>query len=932
MIKISDGRIIIDTEIDSSGAAAGAERLKNTINQSKQSFNGYTKETQKLQRQLDMLKYQLGGEVPQATQEAYQKMFQLRQEIRQASRQYGSYSAEAMKAKNALHEFALGLDDTTFKQVYMRSQLGLTDAQLQQQANSIKLNARMTKLMGNQTEILTRQMQGLQKFGIKPKDMLPASTLGQFQLLNETVKASGSPLYALSAAYRNLGASMEKHVKNWSVQKMAVAQSNGDMVKYGLILRGMTAAQMSLGLAFPIVGLAAVAAYSTMFSAAFKANEGLQALGETVKGKLGQALQPLIQTTAQFLTIVLTLVGKVADLAIKFNELHPIAAKVLSVIAFLYPAMTLLLLPLNMGIGLLNGWKVVLNGVWTMFGGVIIAVANASATFLTFAAVIGAVVGGLIYFYKTNETFRNTVTKAWDSISSKGKAAFGSLAKYFTDTLPEAFKSGGLEGVATTIGNSISNIVSNISTKGPELLKSGGDLINNFITGAQTNLPQILSTGSQIITNLITGLATALPTIVTKMNETRMTILNGISNVLPQLLTTGVNIITQLIQGIAQALPTILGIGVQIITAIINAITQNINIIVSTGLTVLTTFIDGIIQALPVLIDAGFKILTALVDAIIQNLPTIIDAALKIIDSLIKAITDLLPTILDAGIKILLAIMDGIVQTIPKLIEMLPQIIDTIVRIITENLPQIIDSGLKILLAVIEGIIQALPQLIAATPQIISSVVTALMEHLPEIIEAGIKINLAIAKGLIDAIPQLLMAIPKINFAIIDAFAKLDWSSIGKNIISGIGQGIENAKDALLGKVSSMVQKIKDKFTSIKGFDIHSPSRWGRNMVGKNIPKGIGLGFEDETPNLLNNADSMVRELKTSMDFNTARTTANIAASANRMSTVSNTSNSATTNNNAPLFNVEHFHNETDMDISQIAQELAFLGKRRLTT
>lgn len=922
----SDGRIIIDTEIDSSGAAAGAQKLKSTINQSKQAFSGYTRETQKLQRQLDMLKYQLGGEVPQATQEAYQKMSQLNQEIRQATRQYGRYSPEVMKAKQALSEFALGLDDTTFKQVYMRSQLGLTDAQLQQHANSIKLNARMTKLMGSQTEILTRQMQGLQKFGIKPKDMLPASTIGQFQMLNETVKASGSPIYALSGAYRNLGTSMEKHIKNWSAQKLAVKMAGDDMVKYGILLRGMTAAQMNMGLAFPVVALAAAAFYTTLFSAAYQSDSALQALGETVKGKLATAFQPLIQTTAQFLTIVLTLVGKVADWITKFNELHPIAAKILSVIALLAPVMTLLLLPLGSGVGLLNGWKLALNGVWVLIGPIVTMIGTASATFLAFAAVIGAVVGGLIYFYKTNETFRNTVTKAWDSISSKGKEAFAGLAKYFTETLPNAFKSGGLEGVATTLGNSISNIVSNISTKGPELLKSGGDLIKNFIKGVQTNLPQILSTGSQIITNIIQGLATALPGIITKMNETRMLILTAISNILPQILTTGVNIITQLIQGIAQALPIMLNIGVQIITAIINAITQNINIIIDTGLTVLTTFIDGIIQALPVLIDAGFKILTALVDAIVQNLPTIIDAALKIIDSLIKAITDLLPTILDAGIKILLAMIDGIIQTIPKLIEMLPQIIDTVVKVITDNLPKIIDAGLKILLAVIEGIIQALPQLIAATPQIISSVVTALMEHLPEIIEAGIKINLAIAKGLIDAIPQLLMAIPKINFAIVDAFAKLDWGSIGKNIILGIGKGIESAKDDLLAKAKGIADSIKERIQS--ALKIKSPSRWMRDMIGKNIVRGIGVGIDLETPMLLNDADSMVRELKTSMDFNTAKTTANIVGSANKAANVSN-SETTITNDKRINVHIENFNGTDESNIVQLAQEIAFLDKRK---
>lgn len=923
----SDGRIIIDTEIDNSGAAAGAQKLKNTINQSKQAFSGYTRETQKLQRQLETLKYQLGGEVPQATQEAYQKMSQLNQEIRQVTRQFGTHSSEAMKAKNALHEFALGLDDTTFKQVYMRSQLGLTDAQLQQQANSIKLNARMTKLMGNQTEILTRQMQGLQKFGIKPKDMLPASTIGQFQMLNETVKASGSPIYALSSAYRNLGTTMEKHIKNWSAQKLAVKMAGDDMVKYGILLRGMTAATMNMGLAFPIVGIAAFAFYSSLFSAAFQSNEALQKLSETVKGKLAKAFQPLIQTTAQFLTIVLTLVGKVADWVTKFNELHPIAAKILSVITLLAPAMTLLLLPLGAGVGLLAGWKLALNGVWVLIGPIVTMIGTASATFLTFAAVIGAVVGGLIYFYKTNETFRSTVNSAWDSISKKGGEVFGGLAKYFSETLPNAFKSGGIEGVIGTIGNSISSIVSTITTKAPDLLKSGGTIIQNFLLGIQANLPAILTKGSEIVTNLINGIAIALPQIIAKMNETRMIILNTIASNLPQIMQTGVQIITLLIMGIAQALPLLLNIGIQIITAIINTIVTNLPTLISTGITVLTTLLDGIIQALPVLIEAGVQVLDALVDAITENLPLIIDAGLSILNTLVQAIIELLPTILDAGIQILIALINGITEAIPKLIEMLPTIIETTVKVISENLPKIIEAGIKILVAVIEGLIQALPQLSAMVPDIINAIVSVLIANLPQLLQAGVELIDALIKGLIQAIPALLVGVAQVWQSIKDSFANVDWASIGMNIIKGIGQGIENAKDALLSKASGIANSVKEKIQS--AFDIHSPSRWMRDMIGKNIVRGIGVGIDLETPTLLNDADNMVRELKTSMDFNTARTTANIAGSANKAANVSNSTTTIHESDNGPKVYIENFNGTDKSNIVQLAQEIAFLDKRK---
>lgn len=417
------------------GAESATESLKETIEELRRlqreaigvktsfstmnnEFKGTSSNSNKFNKEMQRLSMILGGDVPESTQKAYKEMFKLHEEARKASRYYGKYSQQAMNARDAVTKFALGLDDTTFKQIYMRSQLGLTDMQLRQQANSIKLNARMTKLMGNQTQILTQRMQGLAKHGIKPKDLLPPSTIGQFQMLNETMEAGRSPLNLLSLGYRKLGGSVEKVIKNYSAQKVAIREAQGDMVKYGLLLRGITAANANMAIAFPIVGLAAIYAYGAMFKAALEADKSLKKLAETTKGKVLTALKPLIQTAGQFLKVSLKIVGSVADWVAKFNEAHPSIAKIVGAIGFLLPAMTLLLLPLQMGIGLWKGWMVYLNGIWTMFGGVVTMIGTASATFLAFAGIIAAVAGAFIYLWNTNETFKNDCIAIWETIKT----------------------------------------------------------------------------------------------------------------------------------------------------------------------------------------------------------------------------------------------------------------------------------------------------------------------------------------------------------------------------------------------------------------------------------------------------------------------------------------------------------------------------------
>lgn len=349
-------------------------------------------------------------------------------------------------------------------------------------------------------------------------------------------------------------------------------------------------------------------------------------------------------------------------------------------------------------------------------------------------------------------------------------------------------------------------------------------------------LPGLITAGMQIIQNLVTGIQQNLPTIMTTIIGVMTTLVTGFIQILPQLLTIGMQIIAQLISGIGQALPTLIPIAVQCITDLV----------------------QGFIDNLPLILDAGLKLLEGLTTGIINALPTLIAELPKIIQSIVDFVATGLPQILDSGLKILLALIDGLVQCLPQLIATLPQIIESIVNFISNNLPQIIDTGIKVLLALIDGLVKALPQLITMLPQINKTIVDTLIEHLPEIVEAAFKIIVALADGLIKAQNKIVEAIPQIVTSIFNAFKEANWSDIGTNIMKGIGEGISQGINNIMSKASDAVQKIKNKFTEAKSFDVHSPSRWSRDMIGKNIIKGIGVGIDAETPNLLMSTDSML--------------------------------------------------------------------------
>ena len=81
-----------------------------------------------------------------------------------------------------------------------------------------------------------------------------------------------------------------------------------------------------------------------------------------------------------------------------------------------------------------------------------------------------------------------------------------------------------------------------------------------------------------------------------------------------------------------------------------------------------------------------------------------------------------------------------------------------------------------------------------------------------------------------------------------DDLKKINLFEIGKNIIDGLINGIQEKFGNLKKKVKGIASLLKNVITG--DLDIHSPSRWMRDMVGKNIVQGIIVGLDNEQSEL----------------------------------------------------------------------------------
>lgn len=368
-----------------------------------------------------------------------------------------------------------------------------------------------------------------------------------------------------------------------------------------------------------------------------------------------------------------------------------------------------------------------------------------------------------------------------------------------------------IEGSLNATKGAWQNLVTGMAKGNANIEQLTSNFLNSFVTSAQNIVPKI----AQIITGMSNTITTLLPQLVSQ-------IIPLIQENLPPIIAA----VQQAIQAIVAVLPTIIDGIMPIIPQIVTAL----------------------ITLLPLIIDAGIKILLSLIKGIADTIPQLVAMLPEIILAIVSTLLDNLPLIIKTGIDVLVGLIQGISNAIPQLVEMLPTIIETIISTLIANLPLIIETGIKLLVALITGIIQSLPQLIQMAPKIIAAVITGILSGIGQLLQMGGRFISELINGIGGNLGNLGNAAGTIISTIQNVLGQLPGKmlEIGGNIVKGIWDGITGFAGWLWDKISGFCSGIVD---GIKGFfGISSPSKLMKNLIGKNMALGIGVGFEDEMP------------------------------------------------------------------------------------
>lgn len=490
-------------------------------------------------------------------------------------------------------------------------------------------------------------------------------------------------------------------------------------------------------------------------------------------------------------------------------------SKVFKVLAAVLAGAVAGFIAFKVGVSVFNSVKTAIAGVKTAFTAMKVALAANPFGIIVVAA--AALATGLVYLYKTNESFRNSVNKIVGKVKDFVTALLNS--ETVTNTLANGLKiiSGIGDKVATVIGNIGSKAASSagsvnwfglafkaiksvvLGLLGPiGLAIKAFSLIAKVVSGGdvQAGINQMISGFS----SLAKGIQTNGPIIGQSAGKAIQGILTAIANALPGIVSGGLKIIAGLISGIAQGLPQLALAATQLIAEFTGSLMLLIPTIVLSATAIIVAFLGALTVALPQIIIAGGKLINALLQGITLQLPALVANMATLIVTWLTALNAHMPEILQAGFNLLLTFLQGIANNIGQVGQKVLDIIFNFTQVLIQNMPTIVNSAVNLMVNFVNGLAARMPDIIGSAVTLITSFINGIANNLGRIINSAVNLIVKFLEGIARKIPDIVNA----AMDLVDA------------LVRGIVQASGRLMDAAIDLINGFAENIRSRQEEIR--------------------------------------------------------------------------------------------------------------------
>ncbi|MBR3422697.1 MAG: phage tail tape measure protein [Ruminococcus sp.] len=322
---------------------------------------------------------------------------------------------------------------------------------------------------------------------------------------------------------------------------------------------------------------------------------------------------------------------------------------------------------------------------------------------------------GIAIYENLNDPLRDLAQLGGDSISQ----------------LASAFKEGGFEGLADSLGGVLANAVAEISGYVPKIATIAVSVVTSLISGLRENLPAIADAALEAATTLVYGIASAAGELLKLGGVLIKTLVSGIAEHIPD--------VAAALQGLLKEIPEIFS-------------NEALSEIAGAAVALVTALATGISETLPVLLDAALGLISALGNAILDSIPAILPVFYELAQSIISFLADGIPKVLEVAEQL---ITKGVTEILPQVVTIIGTQMPKVIEAISKALPQIERAIAKILPELVKSIVSAAPTIAQAITDVMPGVIEAAVDSMNEMFPAVHEAVVALITSLADLLPVI---------------------------------------------------------------------------------------------------------------------------------------------------------------------------------
>lgn len=515
------------------------------------------------------------------------------------------------------------------------------------------------------------------------------------------------------------------------------------------------------------------------------------------------------------------------------------------------------------------------------------------------------------------------------------------------ETLAISFSNGfisAFNNLDNSLPKLLESVIGSVCKLSPQLIGMGKSVLKTFSNGILVSAKEILNLGAILFEDLDNDLGVDTTEIVGNFLHE---IHNALVTSFPDFLSSFEGLFSNILGAIANDDTRIKILG------LVRMVTDDIK-------DSLTELLPEVAGAFPILLDEIFQpvlntifdgkfletlsinlvdMITSAIGFVSKNIKPLVNSAIIVVDTIIKSLTENADEILPAVSNAIGDVLQGVAKNIDSVVTDVLKLVQSLADVLLspDVLTPLLDGATELISKTLFAVTDNLGEIMEAIMEVATGLIGVLLE--PDNAKSLCNMVVEIISSVFSVLPTVLASavdlLSTFEGEISEWFMSIDWSDLGKQIIAGIRDGIENAMDNFDESITNIGNHIVVEFKSF--FDIKSPSRLMANEIGAYLLPGISLGIDDTLPDVTKNLNNSLSSMMNGVNLDNIifpDLNINIPSFDSLPNSYSNNNSYTTYNNSNSSTNFEsiignaNFNVNSESDIEGIAEEISLLIKR----